>query len=156
MQTGLAGQLERSREAPGLGRTTATVQVRHNIEMAHRLFLTPGKCQRIHGHSWSVTLTLSGQLSATGMVAEFGAVKAAFREYLDTTFDHRLLLNTADDLWKLDLPGAVSFPTDPTVEELARHLHGWAMDNIVAPHQLLSAHVSLWETKVNAAEFGTI
>ena len=156
MQAELAGQLVRSREVPTRGIATARVQVRHNVEMAHRLFLTPGKCQRIHGHSWSVTLTLSGEMSRSGMVAEFGAVKAAFREYLDTTFDHRLLLNAADDLWKWDLPGAVPFPTDPTVEEIARHLHGWAIDNIVTPHQLLGAHVSLWETKVNAAEFGIL
>lgn len=79
-----------------------SLAVKHNIEVAHRLSLLPGKCEAIHGHSMWVTLEmhsaepLDERYLVEGM--DFGAIKKEFRGYLDTEFDHRLLLN-ADDIW---------------------------------------------------------
>jgi 6-pyruvoyltetrahydropterin/6-carboxytetrahydropterin synthase len=104
--------------------------VRHNIEVAHRLFLTPGKCQQIHGHSMWVTLEVEGQRDATGKVGglDFATMKTAFRGYLDATFDHRLLLHHDDPFARaLDtdsgtnvrLPGLLAMDDDPTTENIA-------------------------------------
>src|SRR6185369_15429369 len=102
------------------------VKFSHQVQVAHRLFDQPGKCQQIHGHC---------------MTIEIGAAKKIIREYLDTNFDHKLLLNSRDPWcrplialpeesgdaevrWTAAdfqmLPGLVPFYNDPTTENIAR------------------------------------
>jgi 6-pyruvoyl-tetrahydropterin synthase len=84
---------------------TTFVAVKHNIEVAHRLFDSyAGKCENIHGHSMWVTMHLNAVMGergmatdpASGQLLEFGQIKHAFREHLDENYDHRLLLNASD------------------------------------------------------------
>jgi 6-pyruvoyltetrahydropterin/6-carboxytetrahydropterin synthase len=118
-----------------------SVTVRHNMEVAHRLTLTPGKCQNIHGHSMWVELTITGQPDSTGKLGglDFAVIKSLFRAHLDVTYDHHLVLNAADPWATLlaapriptepqVLPGLVTFPGDPTIENLAARIHEWAVE----------------------------
>lgn len=108
------------------------------MEVAHRLSLLPGKCQQIHGHSMMVTLDLRGfDINENGIAGgiDFGALKKLFRNFIDTNYDHHLHLNQLDE-WAEDqisctvlggqtnlarrLPGLVTHPGDPTVENLAK------------------------------------
>ena len=77
-----------------------TIFVKHNAEIAHRLSLLEGKCQRIHGHSFHIKLTVHGIMDAQGICAsiDFGSLKKLFRGYIDYEWDHHLHLN-ADDPW---------------------------------------------------------
>lgn len=135
------------------------IQVRHNIEVAHRLYLTEGKCEAIHGHSMWVELRLSGHVNSNGLLSglEFGHVKKLFREYLDTNYDHRLLLNKADPFAQklhtyssgdsgVELPGLRPFEGDPTTENIAREIARWATKMFST-----SAGVMVHETSVNGA-----
>lgn len=135
-----------------------SIKVRHNMEMAHRLSQTPGKCAQIHGHSWWVELEIIGLVDERGMLEglDYGKVKAVFRGYLDETFDHHLLLNKNDTLTDFELPGTTRFEEDPTTENVARHIGTWAQktfDEIIAPHDFVRVHyrVVVWETSVNCA-----
>ena len=139
------------------------IAVKHNIEVAHRLFETPGKCENIHGHSMWVTLYLEGEMSPTGMEggADFADLKKAFRKHLDTMYDHRVLLNQADPfagpvrlsldesppLW---LPGLQATAGDPTTENIARwvlvHMRDTLMEWEIEP-----VKCEVWETAVNMA-----
>jgi 6-pyruvoyl-tetrahydropterin synthase len=133
-----------------------SISVRHNIEVAHRLSLLPGKCENIHGHSMWVELELHGQVNSDGILGgiDFGSLKKAFRGYLDAQFDHHTLLNAHDPLvagwmdieeflrglkgdgalnWpRADLadqvipPGIVLFQGDPTTENIAHWVSDWA------------------------------
>lgn len=107
------------------------IVVKHNIEVAHRLIATPGKCEAIHGHSMWVELHLGGKINPeTGMLVkwepdqghgtghfgdlEFGAIKKSFRAHLDEQYDHRLLLNASDPfagpIFRLEtMPGGGEF-----------------------------------------------
>lgn len=149
------------------------IEVVHNFEAAHRLYEMPGKCQRIHGHSFLATLRLYGELDKHGVLInnmsdqlDFGTVKATYRHYLDTNYDHALLLNSADklvDLWtnalvmdeaaKLDivaehgLPGLMVMPGDPTTENLALWIAKWALNE----YAVCSVAVHVQETAVNNA-----
>lgn len=135
---------------------TATLQVRHNIEVAHRLSRLPGKCEAIHGHSMWVTLELGGDVDHAGLLAglDFGAVKRTFRGHLDADYDHRLLLNRDDPLAAvtdpagLNLPGLRRCPGDPSTEHIARWIGWWALD---AFPTIRSGLVTVQETHVNAA-----
>lgn len=150
-----------------------TIGVRHNIEVAHRLFTTPGKCENIHGHSMWVTLTLHGEVGHTGMVAglDFGDIKKEFRTYLDTNYDHRILLNAADPfaggLFRSDsagrpsgsrgtLPGLNATEGDPTTENIAR----WVGERMRSTFNLMETgiqrvEVEVWETHVNKANWAS-
>ena len=134
---------------------TQMIAVKHNVEMAHRLSQTPGKCENIHGHSWNVTLKLLGDVDETGKVVEFGEVKKQFRGYLDSEFDHRLLLWDSDPIlmgrpdYDLFWPGLKYFETDPTTENFAAHLLHWSMETFN-----MKSEIEVWETAVNMARAG--
>jgi 6-pyruvoyltetrahydropterin/6-carboxytetrahydropterin synthase len=136
------------------------IAVKHNIEVAHRLYLTPGKCEHIHGHSMWVTLKLCGAVDPNGILEglEFGDVKKRFRSFLDDNFDHHLLLNK-NDPWARNLetgggrsvgqlPGLVTMESDPTTENLARWIGEWAGGEF-----RLDVMVEVQETRVNSAEY---
>jgi 6-pyruvoyltetrahydropterin/6-carboxytetrahydropterin synthase len=79
------------------------------FEAAHRLPNVPDghKCARLHGHSFAVTVHVSGGLDPKlGWVADFAVVKEAWRPLFDA-LDHRYL-NEIDGL------------ENPTSEHLAR------------------------------------
>jgi 6-pyruvoyltetrahydropterin/6-carboxytetrahydropterin synthase len=143
------------------------IQVRHNIEVAHRLSLLEGKCENIHGHSMWVELSLIGHhLNDRGIICdeagfpfEFSEVKKRFRTYLDTHYDHHLLLNQ-NDVWaqiayvdrherRQLLPGLQTFPGDPSTENLALWIAQWAANEFTC-----DANVKVQETSVNAAVMG--
>lgn len=127
---------------------TTTFTIEHNIEVAHRLTKLPGKCRQIHGHSMWVTLTMGGDVDDAGLVGgvDFGDAKRAFRSYLDTNYDHRLLLNETDQLAELALPGAQYLGDDPTVEYIAAVIGWWAVDAFPDLH---GHTVKVQETRTN-------
>lgn len=139
--------------------------VRHNMEVAHRLYELEGKCEQIHGHSMWVDLKLYGQVNKHGVLEgiSFGDLKKEFRSFLDSTFDHHLLLNEQDP-WAgpvalpdgsqgdgkfiTQLPGLMVMPGDPTTENLAKWIAEWAVLEFKLP-----ADVVVHETDVNAAGY---
>jgi 6-pyruvoyltetrahydropterin/6-carboxytetrahydropterin synthase len=90
------------------------------FEAAHRLPNVPAghKCARLHGHSFTVRLTVRGALDPRlGWVMDFGDLKAAFRPLYDQ-LDHQYLND-------------VSGLENPTSEVLAQWI--WARMAPVLP-----------------------
>jgi 6-pyruvoyltetrahydropterin/6-carboxytetrahydropterin synthase len=90
----------------------------------HRLLGHPGKCGRLHGHNGVLRITLRSEtLDKQGMVADFDQIALEMRQFLDSRFDHRLLLHK-DDPAAAALRGAaevfVALEVSPTAENLAR------------------------------------
>jgi 6-pyruvoyl-tetrahydropterin synthase len=112
-------------------------------------------------------------MGETGMLSDtdFGEIKRAFRQHIDTRYDHSLLLNEKDpwsgplvvgadhDLISLDattgrldsLPGLSLFDGDPTTENIARWIAEWCRDTWASRFTGCAAHVA--ETAVNAATY---
>ncbi len=68
-----------------------TLRVESAFEAAHQLPGYPGKCARLHGHSWVVEATVKGtELDELGMLVDFKDVKAALEDVLEV-FDHQYL-----------------------------------------------------------------
>jgi 6-pyruvoyltetrahydropterin/6-carboxytetrahydropterin synthase len=86
-----------------------TVAVRHTFETGHRLPHLAGKCQSLHGHSWSVEVefTAGHVPGPSGVIAEFGALKSDLRRWIDDNLDHGLMLGIDDDLVSLADHGKV-------------------------------------------------
>jgi len=87
------------------------------FEASHQLPNHDGKCKRLHGHSWKMTVKLSGKIREgvendpqAGMVMDYGKVKRIVQPLVDVYLDH----------WHLnDTTGL----TNPTSEELARWVY---------------------------------
>lgn len=153
-----------------------SIAVKHNIEVAHRLFELPGKCEQIHGHSMWVEMELYGIKNDKGILAgiEYGDLKKAFRSHLDDEYDHRLLLNIVDPWSKpifiaerehnsdefmtkqaqVFLPGLNSTPGDPTTENISEWIANYfatECELLTQNEALFNVVVTVWETSVNMA-----
>lgn len=74
------------------------------FDMAHALEGYDGLCKNIHGHTYTLYVTLRGDLiidknrSDHGMVIDFSHIKRLIREKVLDHFDHSLVLNQSSEL----------------------------------------------------------
>ena len=63
--------------------------VRDHFDAAHSLRGYDGECQRLHGHTWDVEVTVEGtELDSIGIVYDFKTLKDDLRSVLDA-YDHQ-------------------------------------------------------------------
>ncbi|MFF5990486.1 6-pyruvoyl trahydropterin synthase family protein [Prauserella flavalba] len=75
------------------------ITIEHSFASGHRLPHLGGKCVSLHGHSWSVAVTVSAaELSPEVTVVEFGALKVGVRRWIDEHLDHATMLGVRDRL----------------------------------------------------------
>ena len=100
------------------------------FEAAHVLPHHPGKCARLHGHSYRLEVALEGPLQqavpAAGMVEDFDVVSRVVRAAVLDELDHRSLNELIDN---------------PTAE----HIVLWVWRRL-APELPALAELTLWET----------
>jgi|SRR5271157_5319242 len=80
------------------------------FDAAHNLINYRGKCEKLHGHSYRLLVTLSGRVDTeSGMLMDFGFLKARVMELAIDKLDHSFLndtvkLSTAENIagwiWK--------------------------------------------------------
>ena len=107
------------------------------FEAAHRLPNLPAehKCFRLHGHSFRVGLSITGDLDAEkGWVMDFDDVGTVFKPFLEQ-LDHHYLN---------EVPGL----ENPTSEIIAK----WIWDHL-KPELPGLAQVKLWETCQSACVY---
>lgn len=71
-----------------------TIRKKFKFEMAHQLSDAYSKCcsEQIHGHSYICELFFTARvLDKSGMVVDFGEVKAKIKDYIDS-WDHCLVM----------------------------------------------------------------
>ena len=60
------------------------------FEASHILPKHPGKCSRLHGHSYKLTVIVDGPVNKdSGMVVDFSAIKDTVKEEIIEKYDHR-------------------------------------------------------------------
>lgn len=78
---------------------TSFVTVKHNAEMAHRLYSLGGKCSSFHGHSWNIDLTVAGDLREDiPIIIDFASLKRDLRWFVDEFLDHGTSIGYDDPL----------------------------------------------------------
>lgn len=69
------------------------------LEMAHSLWNYPGPCGNIHGHSYTLFVTITGEPTKSngspeeGMILDFASLKKIIEKEITEPFDHSLILN---------------------------------------------------------------
>ncbi|MCE5202240.1 MAG: 6-carboxytetrahydropterin synthase QueD [Synergistaceae bacterium] len=58
------------------------------FDAAHNLVNYHGKCERLHGHTYGLAVTLEGEPDPEGMVFDFAELKAAVNELVLSKLDH--------------------------------------------------------------------
>ena len=90
---------------------TLSVVRYHDFSCAHRSVGDPGKCAQIHGHNYRVFFhcqaKVGGGLSPLGRVVDFSIIKQTLCQWLEDTWDHKLLLWERDPIMLEFLSGKV-------------------------------------------------
>lgn len=93
--------------------------VKSKFSAAHKLLNYPGACGGIHGHNWTIEVTVGSEtLDENGMVIDLLELKKHIDECV-SQFDHRLI-NEVAPFDKLN----------PTSENIARHLYDYISKKI--------------------------
>jgi 6-pyruvoyltetrahydropterin/6-carboxytetrahydropterin synthase len=115
------------------------IRKRFRFEAAHVLPHHPGKCSRLHGHSYRFEVAIEGQLQAAGpaqgMVIDFDEVSAIVKSTIVERLDHASLND---------------FIPNPTAENIAL----WIWNELVSSLPGLQ-EVVVWETRTACAIVGT-
>lgn len=106
-----------------------TITKRFEFEAAHILTWHPGKCKRLHGHSYKLEVDVTGELNDNGIVADFTDLKELVKNEIVEKYDHQNLND---------------FFGNPTAEVMVQkffeHLSAkWRGNGIIS-------QVRLWET----------
>jgi 6-pyruvoyltetrahydropterin/6-carboxytetrahydropterin synthase len=102
-----------------------------SFDAAHKLECYRGKCERLHGHTYSFSLTVEGKPDPEGMVMDFVELKKISEEAVLSRLDHAYL----NDL----IP-------QPTAENIAVWI--WkSVDEEIDRRSGRLCEVEVWETR---------
>lgn len=108
--------------------------VKTHFDAAHALRGYPGKCKALHGHTWKVEVTVTGdRLNEIELLIDFADLKKMVDTVLDR-FDHKYL----NEIPPFD-------GLSPTGENLARYLYEEIEKEL--PPEVTLKQVSVWESE---------
>jgi 6-pyruvoyltetrahydropterin/6-carboxytetrahydropterin synthase len=130
--------------------------------MAHALWGYDGLCKNIHGHSYILKVTVSGQPSSNptdaklGMVIDFGDLKRIVNRYIVDVFDHCLVLSKEAPVSTFEnIPEMFDrkmwFDFQPTAENLVVYFSDLLKDKL--PSSVVLQSIRLYETANSYAEW---
>ncbi len=61
------------------------------FDAAHHLHLYEGKCKSLHGHTYQLSITISGFTNHIGIVIDFADLKQIYKKHVEPKLDHRYL-----------------------------------------------------------------
>ncbi|MFH1594364.1 MAG: 6-carboxytetrahydropterin synthase QueD [Candidatus Omnitrophota bacterium] len=113
------------------------IKVKSEFSGAHNLRNYKGKCEELHGHNWTIEVTVCGRrLNKKGMVMDFNDLKTLLERTLQK-LDHKYL----NDLSFFKV-------THPTSENIAHFIYTSLSGTIKK-----KLKVSVWETSNSCASF---
>jgi 6-pyruvoyltetrahydropterin/6-carboxytetrahydropterin synthase len=132
------------------------------FEMSHALLNYDGLCRNIHGHSYKLQLTVSGEPAnqpgnaKDGMVIDFSNLKKIIQENIDSKLDHSLMINQNAPTDKLETLGQMYerhhvVPFQPTSENMVVYIAEKV--KLLLPEHLELFSVRLFETGSSFAEW---
>ncbi len=138
------------------------VTKRFHFEMAHTLLEYDGLCRNIHGHSYNLEVTLTGEPRnepnhpKDGMVMDFGEIKELVKTRIVNRFDHALMVNRLVSSERMELlkkttERVIVVDFQPTSENIAVFIAGILQQHLPPDVTLFS--IRLYETNTSFAEW---
>ena len=109
---------------------------------AHSLSHYEGKCSNLHGHNYTLQVTLEGIVDSIGFVCDFGKLKEYMSRCVDSVFDHKNLNDTL--CFQSSAENMVTF--------IADFIHTCLVDDGL-DNKVRVSKVKLWETPTSFAEW---
>jgi 6-pyruvoyltetrahydropterin/6-carboxytetrahydropterin synthase len=122
----------------------------------HRIYGHESKCAHLHGHNYTLFLTVSTEkLDSLGRVIDFSVIKEKVGEWIDKNLDHNFILFIGDpaiqvitSMCRNNKPFIME--ENATAENIAKVLFKAASE--VLPSHIKIEKVILWETENCYAE----
>jgi len=138
------------------------VTKKFTIDMAHALYGYDGPCKNIHGHTYHLSVTVSGPVEQAtdspkqGMVVDFTDLKQVVMTHIVDRFDHALVLNetapySQNDIITHQFEKVILTPFQPSCENLLLYFKNQVINQFPASIQLYS--MRLEETPTSYAEW---
>lgn len=100
------------------------------FDAAHNLIHYHGKCEKLHGHTYRLKITLEGQPDAEGMIMDFIELSKIVKENIISILDHSYINDII---------------SQPSAENIA--LWVWdKIENLVKRENCSLYEVHVWET----------
>ena len=142
--------------------TTIRISKEFNFDMAHALLGYDGLCKNIHGHSYTLVVTVKGtpigdaSSPKTGMLIDFKDLKNIIKTRIVDRYDHALVLNS-------DTPAALLEAMMQNYEKIILTDYQPTTENMIAdmaeairdllPPNLILFSLRLRETPTSYAEW---
>ncbi|MCR5029976.1 MAG: 6-carboxytetrahydropterin synthase QueD [Selenomonadaceae bacterium] len=122
------------------------LEVKCTFDAAHRVEGYPGKCDRLHGHTWTVAAKVQGrELDELGLLVDFKLLNQALKD-VAATLDHQCLNDLQAFAGK-----------NPTAENIAQYVYrSMAAHEIFRQNSARSvrlAEVLVWESAHSAVRY---
>jgi 6-pyruvoyltetrahydropterin/6-carboxytetrahydropterin synthase len=138
------------------------VTKRFHFEMAHTLYGYDGLCRNIHGHTYNLEITLSGEPlnkpgdPKDGMIIDFSILKEIVRQNVTSKLDHALMVNhlvPSDQIEHLrqSTDRLIIVPFQPTTENIVAYIAAIIQQHLPTDVKLHS--VRLYETLTSFADW---
>lgn len=114
-----------------------TIIKKFSFDAAHYLPSYEGKCERLHGHTYRLTVMLEGVPDQEGMVFDFVKLKRIVTEKIIEKFDHSCLND---------------FLPCPSAENIAVYVWKELEPLVATGHSRLS-EIEIWETKTSGCRY---
>jgi len=117
------------------------------FEASHILPKHPGKCSRLHGHSWVLRVYIKGEINPeTGFVMDYGDIKSVVQPLVDMLDHHHL------GTWhSILLPYNSTWGLTAEIYPSSENLLMWIASMITKPTILPWSRLELNETCTSAA-----
>ncbi|OAA30033.1 6-pyruvoyl tetrahydropterin synthase [Kosmotoga arenicorallina S304] len=108
-----------------------------SFDAAHNLIRYHGKCEKLHGHTYKLRVTVAGKPDSEGMVIDFIELKEVVRNEILRHLDHSYINEIIEQ---------------PTAENIAK----WIFDRL--KHLINDEHrklheITLWETPTSFVRY---
>jgi 6-pyruvoyltetrahydropterin/6-carboxytetrahydropterin synthase len=138
------------------------VTKRFHFEMAHTLYKYDGLCRNIHGHSYYLEVTISGEPRnepghpKDGMVIDFSDLKNVVKTQVINRFDHalmvsRLVPDKQQELLRQTTERIIVVDFQPTSENIVVYISEILQQHLPVGVNLFN--IRLYETETSFAEW---
>jgi 6-pyruvoyltetrahydropterin/6-carboxytetrahydropterin synthase len=107
------------------------------FDSAHNLIRYHGKCEKLHGHTYRLAVTIVGEKNDEDMIIDFSFVKKVVKRKILAKLDHSYINDII---------------TQPTAENISQWIYGELKNELSGANYKLH-EITLWETENNYVKY---